>query len=683
MKKLHFKLEKAFISCKKHAGSAGDHPTRRYLSRSLALFFAGFLCISTTFMIGQWNTDTHADEYRVSDSGVNVRSGPGTDYDVMGTLPYDYTFSLEDLETDPQGQEWYVFSYTDDAGVQQSGYVLADLVTPLEQEEVPEEGTEEEGEEESKEDKEPLSEDLEEYDQELLDSLFAPGSQAGWCGAVQSEADFEAQLSQFPSSYHAGLRAVHAAYPNYRFLADYPGMDFWELVDAEKGKKIGDVYPESYRAMYDDSFGYYQNYDWNSGEWTMSEGRFTYASDEVIAYYLDPRNFLNTSEIYMFVRQSYSGNTTVDDLRSFLEGTFLARGYTPNPHDADDKRLGGDYARVLMEAAQVSGVSPFVLATTIFSEQGYSGDSPLISGYYEADDGTKYVSLYNFFNYGATGTDNNNVIVNGLEWAKDEGWTSRYKSIISAAISYGQNYINNDQDTYYYKNYNVLNGYSALWHQYATAVNSSYASGMIMKEVLDDSTYAALEFRIPVYENMPDSAAQLPESSSGKNNYYFADMQGSGLEPAFSMSNRNYTMSMSSDTTLRIAIPQWATYEGYDSYAISPGETLVRLDVRSQTGYLRSYNITVSSPVSCTLYVETYEASRLSISDDISDDGSGRGDANGDGKVSALDYITIKNHIMEKNVITDQARLTAADVNGDGKVSTLDYIAIKNYIMSR
>ena len=617
----------------------------------------------------------YAQELAVDDYDVNVRTGPGTDYDVMGTLPYDYTFTPYGLETDEEGRMWYAFSWGDT-----TGYMLAEYAQQLEpewQEELPAEVAEEEETERA----DTITEEFTEYEQVLLETLFAPGSQAGWSGQIQSEAEFEAQLSSFPESYHAGLRAVHAAYPNYRFIADYPGMDFWELVEAEQGKKVADVLPESFRAMYDESFGYFENYDWDSGEWMMSEGRFTYASDEVIAYYLDPRNFLNSSEIYMFARQSYSGNLSVDDLRSFLEGTFLARGYTPNPYDADDVRLAGDYAQVLMEAAQTSGVSPFVLATTIFSEQGYSGDSPLAEGYYEADDGTKYISYFNFFNFGATGSDTDDVIVNGMEWAKSEGWSSRYKSIVGGAVLYGQNYINNAQDTYYYKNFNVLNGYSSLWHQYATAVNNSYQSGIIMKEVFADSTYAALEFRIPVYENMPSSAAQLPESSSSQNNYYFSDMQATGLEPAFTMANRDYFMTVTEDTTLRVSVPKWAAYEGSSSYAISPGKTLIRLDVRSQTGFLRSYSVTVTSPVECTLYIQVGEAERFSITDTFS--GGGKGDANGDGKLSALDYIVIKKHIMDISRITSQARLTMADANGDGKVSALDYIAIKNYIMSK
>ncbi len=56
------------------------------------------------------------------------------------------------------------------------------------------------------------------------------------------------------------------------------------------------------------------------------------------------------------------------------------------------------------------------------------------------------------------------------------------------------------------------------------------------------------------------------------------------------------------------------------------------------------------------------------------------GDVNGDGKVSSLDYIQIKNHIMNSKILSG-ASLLRADVNGDGKVSSLDYIKIKNHIM--
>ncbi len=57
------------------------------------------------------------------------------------------------------------------------------------------------------------------------------------------------------------------------------------------------------------------------------------------------------------------------------------------------------------------------------------------------------------------------------------------------------------------------------------------------------------------------------------------------------------------------------------------------------------------------------------------------GDVNGDGKISALDYAYIKNHIMDIQKITKEIEKKAANINEDEKISALDYAYIKNHIM--
>jgi uncharacterized protein YjdB/beta-N-acetylglucosaminidase len=56
------------------------------------------------------------------------------------------------------------------------------------------------------------------------------------------------------------------------------------------------------------------------------------------------------------------------------------------------------------------------------------------------------------------------------------------------------------------------------------------------------------------------------------------------------------------------------------------------------------------------------------------------GDINGDAKVSASDYVFIKNNIMATISLNNVEKL-AADYNNDGKVTASDYVLIKNYIM--
>ena len=57
------------------------------------------------------------------------------------------------------------------------------------------------------------------------------------------------------------------------------------------------------------------------------------------------------------------------------------------------------------------------------------------------------------------------------------------------------------------------------------------------------------------------------------------------------------------------------------------------------------------------------------------------GDVSGDGKISATDYVKVKNKIMGSNNMNNEAK-KAADTNKDGKISATDYVKIKNQIMN-
>lgn len=56
------------------------------------------------------------------------------------------------------------------------------------------------------------------------------------------------------------------------------------------------------------------------------------------------------------------------------------------------------------------------------------------------------------------------------------------------------------------------------------------------------------------------------------------------------------------------------------------------------------------------------------------------GDANGDGKITAGDYVVIKNQIMGIGTIDEKIK-DGADANQDGKITAGDYVIIKNHIM--
>lgn len=59
-----------------------------------------------------------------------------------------------------------------------------------------------------------------------------------------------------------------------------------------------------------------------------------------------------------------------------------------------------------------------------------------------------------------------------------------------------------------------------------------------------------------------------------------------------------------------------------------------------------------------------------------------KGDVNGDGDVAPIDYVKIKNHIMEEKMIVGDVYKLAADYNDDTGITPLDYVKVKNHIMN-
>lgn len=58
-----------------------------------------------------------------------------------------------------------------------------------------------------------------------------------------------------------------------------------------------------------------------------------------------------------------------------------------------------------------------------------------------------------------------------------------------------------------------------------------------------------------------------------------------------------------------------------------------------------------------------------------------KGDIDGNGKIEPMDYVKIKNHIMNNGLITEAAFITAADLDNNSLIEPMDYVKVKNYIM--
>ena len=409
---------------------------------------------------------------------------------------------------------------------------------------------------------------------------------------------FKEQLLSFPEDYRASLEELHKVYPNWYFKADKLSVSYNSAVNEEYSvpfrKEVQAIAgEESLRSMQDTV------YDWNSGVWKTDNGGWTSASKETVAYYMDPRNFLNANDIFMFFMQSYDENQTAADLRPIVAGTFLEKGYGGNK-DA--------YISDILAAAKSSGVNAAVLASTIIQEQGTSGTSDLISGKYKG-----YENLYNFFNVGATdpSSDHKKVVVNGLKYAKSKGWTTRRKAIVGGATFYSDGYISKGQDTYFYKDYNLPN--KVYWHQYASAVQDALSSGRILKKTYINNKTAALTFKIPVYTSIPKAVAKAPVKNSKRNNYYITSLSASGISPAFSMFNQSYKLTVKGDTVIYLKTPNSASVSSALSYALTKGENTVKITVKAETGNTNTYTIKVTAEKDCTLKISASKSKIYSI----------------------------------------------------------------------
>lgn len=303
-----------------------------------------------------------------------------------------------------------------------------------------------------------------------------------------------ADIEQFPASYQTALKTLKDKHPGWTFVPMKTGLD-WNTVIARE--------IDGGKSLVHKSFPEYTK------EGAYDDGAWFYASEEILEYYMDPRNSLTEDAIFQFEQLTYNASYhTEAALENFLQNTFMK----------GDKNAPGTnmtYAHIIwaIGAEEIRRVSPFHLAARIYQEQG-SGTSALISGTYPG-----YEGLYNYFNVRATGTTTTEVIENGLKYAASQNppWRDAYFSILGGADVISANYIRKGQDTLYLQKYNVNpKGEHALYtHQYMQNISAPVSEAKSIRNLYRDA--GALEspfvFKIPVYENMPETACAMPQSS--------------------------------------------------------------------------------------------------------------------------------------------------------------------------
>ena len=536
---------------------------------------------------------------------LNVRSGAGTGYSKTGTVSYGDSLTILSETTDSSGAKWYKISCGN-----LTGYVSAAYV-----------------------------------------QLTSSGSQGS------SDADFESYMTKqgFPESYKPYLRTLHEQHPKWIFTAQKLGVD-WNTALKEEcvvGRNL--VHSSALASWKSMEKG---AYDFNGGYWYGLDGSWVAASKEIIMYYMDPRNFLNDTYIFMFENQSYDPSyQTESGVKTILADTFMSKSYT-----CPDTKKKYTYSQTFMDAAKKSGVSPYHLASRCRNEQGVNG-APQSLGTVKG-----YENYFNFFDIQAYATSTMTAAEMGCKYAKTTNptyllpWTNQYKSIVGGSIFLGTGYITKGQDTLYLQKFDMVDGGNGLYyHQYMTCVFGQANEAISLKNAYSqDILNSAMEFKIPVYNNMPDKLCPKPTSSGDNNNYLKSlSVSGTSVSPKFDKFTASYTAKVnaevSSVTVNANPLRKSAKVSGKGKVSLKTGENTVKVTCTAASGVKRTYTIKI-----------TRKAASQTLQ---------QGDVNGDKYLTVVDALLMLRYNAGKTQL-DPAQLKRADMNGDGKVDVIDALTL-------
>ncbi len=293
-------------------------------------------------------------------------------------------------------------------------------------------------------------------------------------------------VDKFPGLYQTKLNKLAAAHPNWKFVAYDTDVKWSDAVKAERGKDSKGDYYSLIEGSADSK--YVDKSSPQGGIWYV-------ATKAGVEYYMDPRNFLDATHVFMFENMTYNSSyQTEDAVQDMFSSTFM-KGNLPD-------KSSQTYAEAFVEIGEDLKASPLHLGARVIQEQGSSG-SDMVSGTWSGEDG-KYKGYYNFFNIKATGTGTT-AIKNGLAYAKEQGWNTRYKSIKGGARSLAENYIQAGQNTLYFEKWDFIG--SLYTHQYMQNIRAPYFEAERLKKIYSNTGVMdkAFVFRIPVFDEMPGS----------------------------------------------------------------------------------------------------------------------------------------------------------------------------------
>ena len=205
-------------------------------------------------------------------SALNVRSNAGTGNNTIATLERDTSVTVLD-EVNSDGMYWYKISFNTGSG-DREGYVAKNYIK---------------------------TESTAKY---------------------TTDKTFESDIAGFPESYKNRLRALHAEYPNWKFVVQNVDISWDEVIRNESIVGVNLVKKNAKSSWKSTARG---AYNWSNGTWPgFDSNEWVAASESIIRYYMDPRNFLDSTNIFQFLNHGYTtGEQTEEGVEKMLKGTFM------------------------------------------------------------------------------------------------------------------------------------------------------------------------------------------------------------------------------------------------------------------------------------------------------------------------------------------------------------------------
>ncbi len=415
----------------------------------------------------------------------------------------------------------------------------------------------------------------------------------------------------FPYSYCPYLNKVHELHPTWTFEPLQTGVDFSAAVNGEEGKNYIESSNDAYKV----------------GDKPMEAGVWYMAKQEVVAFMLDPRNFLTDKTIFMFENLGYDEETqTVDVVKSiFGSSSYLTSAVAATVNGVDEH-----YYDYYMDAGKTYLVSPVHLAARTKQEGGSSSTYAAVTGTYDKLYNNKSVKgYYNYYSIGAYADKyTNSPVLRGLAYAAcyvsagscdkySRPWNSRKKAIYGGAEWIAKGYISKGQHTIYLEKFNVNpNASSSMYtHQYMTNVLGAYVEGHYLSNSYKKNGLFETPFKfiIPVFNNMPEKS-YIPSQLSSNNALAFLKVNDKLIE-GFDPDINEYTLYFLSDITKAkfdgAASSADATIDGLGEYDLTEEVNTFKFKVTAENGDENEYVVTIKI-VTDTTTVEDI-VSKLSV----------------------------------------------------------------------